>query len=138
MRGSSSEKEREVAYTGEERSGQSHGSPCSEDACKDDTRSSGQNGGPVMFREDLACKRSYGVGETGAIPLTVPDVSYRRSLGRFKPRKPLNVSVLGEIHNLEDSYLLPITERQEIHHLGDDLSSNDIIVPRNKREVEMS
>jgi hypothetical protein len=48
------------------------------------------------------------------------------------------VSVLGEIHNVEEFYSLPQTERHEIHHLGEALGVNDLVVPRNKREVEMS
>jgi len=140
VRVSRSNNESLMASTGEESSGQSHIiNPCSGDACKDVARASGQYGGLAMFGVDSpACKRSYGVGETGAAPLTVPDLLHRRSSGRLKPRKPLNVSVLGEIHNVEEFYSLPQTERHEIHHLGEALGVNDLVVPRNKREVEMS
>ena len=135
--------ERGMASTGDLSSWESHKYQCSGGgACKDETRSSGRNGVPSMFGGHSACKRSYGAGETGrAASSTVlnNETSERNSRSLRNRRTLLNVSVLGEIHNLEEYHLqLPTDRMDEIHHIGDDLGNDDIQVPRNEREVELS
>jgi hypothetical protein len=132
--------DKRMAFTGYGSGWESHNDQRSGGACKDDTRSSGRNGVPSMFEGNSACKRSYGAGETcRAASLTVLDRLYRRNSRLRARRTPLNVSVLGEIHTLDELHLqLPTDRSDEIHHLGDDLENNHTQVPRNEREVELS
>ena len=100
-----------MAFTGYGSSWESHNDQRSGGACKDDTRSSGRNGVPSMFGGNSACKRSYDAGETGrAASSTVLDRLYRRNSRLRARRTPLSVSVLGEIHNSDESHLLLPTD----------------------------
>ena len=109
--------DKRMAFTGYGSGWESHNDQHSGGACKDDARSSGRNGVPSMLGGNSACKRSYDAGETRrAASSTDPDEAHLRVSRRLRTRRtPLNVSVLGEIHNLEEFHLLLPTDGVKIH-----------------------